>query len=198
MPDITALKTYCQRKVSLTEEELNLIDEHFTCLEIPRRQFLLEPNQHCDFIAFIEQGAIRHLHIKDGNEISCDFSFENTFITDFASFNGGVLSNSAFQAMENTIVWLIRRPALLQLYAQAPAFESLGRIASEEVAQRATDIARSLGSDRPAERYQKLLLAQPALFQRIPLKYIADFLGISPESLSRIRKRLAEQERKLS
>ncbi|MEL7533351.1 MAG: Crp/Fnr family transcriptional regulator [Bacteroidota bacterium] len=191
MAGSTALKAYCQRITPLSEEELRLIDQHFERLEIARRHYLLEIDQSCDFIAFIEQGAIRHLHLKDGDEISCDFSFENCFITDFASFNKGKITNTGFQAMEKSIVWRIRRPALLALYDQAPAFQTIARVASEEVAQKASDIARSLGSDRPAERYQKLLKTQPELFQRIPQRYIADFLGISPESLSRIRKRLS-------
>ncbi|MEM6343808.1 MAG: Crp/Fnr family transcriptional regulator [Bacteroidota bacterium] len=194
MPTANALKTYCQSITPLSEAELSLIDKYFVRKEIARRKYLLAVEQVCDFIAFVEQGAIRHLHLKDGDEISCDFSFENCFITDFSSFNSGKATNAAFQAMEHSVVWLIYKPALSELYAKVPAFQTIGRVASEEVAQKASDIARSLGSDRPAERYQKLLQTQPELFQRIPQRYIADFLGISPESLSRICKRLSRGE----
>lgn len=61
---------------------------------------------------------------------------------------------------------------------------------AEQVAQRATEIAMSLSSDKPEERFTKLLNSNPDLFQRVPQKYIANFLGISPESLSRIQKRI--------
>ena len=66
---------------------------------------------------------------------------------------------------------------------------------AEQVAQRATEIAMSLSSDQPEERYQNLLKKQPDLFQRIPQKYIANFLGISPESLSRIRSRILRKRK---
>ena len=61
---------------------------------------------------------------------------------------------------------------------------------AEQVAQRATEIAMSLSSDKPEERFQNLLIKQPNIFQRVPQKYIANFLGVSPESLSRIQKRI--------
>ena len=66
---------------------------------------------------------------------------------------------------------------------------------AENVAQRATEIAMSLSSDKPEERFVSLLKKQPNLFQRIPQKYIANFLGISPESLSRIRNRVLDKEK---
>ena len=61
---------------------------------------------------------------------------------------------------------------------------------AEQVAQRATEIAMSLSSEKPKERFQNLIKKQPDLFQRVPQKYIANFLGITPESLSRIRSRI--------
>ena len=66
---------------------------------------------------------------------------------------------------------------------------------AENVAQRATEIAMSLSSDKPEERFNNLIKKQPDLFQRIPQKYIANFLGISPESLSRIRNRIIGKQK---
>lgn len=66
---------------------------------------------------------------------------------------------------------------------------------AEQVAQRATDIAMSLSSDKPEVRFQNLLKTNPDLFQRVPQKYIANFLGVSPESLSRIRSRVLSKQK---
>ena len=66
---------------------------------------------------------------------------------------------------------------------------------AEHVAQRATEIAMSLSSDKPEERFQNLLKSQSDLFQRVPQKYIANFLGVSPESLSRIRSRILSKSK---
>jgi CRP-like cAMP-binding protein len=79
---------------------------------------------------------------------------------------------------------------LLLIYKACNKYETFGRLMTEQVAVRATEIAMSLSSDKPEERFVKLLKKQPDLFQRIPQKYIANFLGVSPESLSRIRNRI--------
>ena len=94
------------------------------------------------------------------------------------------------QAMEDTTVFVIRKQNLYKLYTECNKYETFGRLMAEQVAQRATEIAMSLSSDKPEERFQNLIKKQPDLFQRIPQKYIANFLGISPESLSRIRSRI--------
>ena len=99
------------------------------------------------------------------------------------------------QAMEDTIVFIIRKENLYKLYKECYKYETFGRIMAEQVAQRATEIAMSLSSDKPEERFQNLLKKQPDLFQRVPQKYIANFLGISPESLSRIRSRVLSKQK---
>jgi CRP-like cAMP-binding protein len=94
------------------------------------------------------------------------------------------------QALENTTVFLIKKPNLINLYEECSKYETFGRLMAEQVAQRATEIAMSLSSDKPEERFQNLLKKQSDLFQRVPQKYIANFLVVSPESLSRILTKL--------
>ncbi|RDC63645.1 cyclic nucleotide-binding domain-containing protein [Adhaeribacter pallidiroseus] len=88
------------------------------------------------------------------------------------------------------MVLTITKPQLDLLYRESPIFESLGRILAERSVQAASARAASLASNKPEERYLTLLEQNPTLFQRVPQKYIASMLGISPESLSRIRKRI--------
>jgi CRP-like cAMP-binding protein len=94
------------------------------------------------------------------------------------------------QAMEDTTVFVIRKENLYKLYTECNKYETFGRLMAEQVALRATEIAMSLSSDKPEERFQNLIKKQSDIFQRIPQKYIANFLGVSPESLSRIRSRI--------
>jgi CRP-like cAMP-binding protein len=184
------LKKYCLDFVSLTADELALVDDFFQPAFYARKAFILQEGKVCDFIAFIVSGAVRHFHTHDGNEITCDISFENTFITDFSSFKQDIPSTYNFQALHDTETLLIKREKLAALYALCPKYETFGRLMAEKVADRATTIARSLASDKPETRYLNLLTQHPDLFQRVPQKYIANFLGIGPESLSRIRKRI--------
>ena len=184
------LKIYCKTTVSLTEEELKFIDTYFECKNLKKKEFLLQDRKICNFIGFVAAGTIRHFHIKSGLEKTCDISFENSWVTDFKSFTHNSPSIMNLQAMEDTLVFFIRKENLYKLYNECNKYETFGRLMAEEVAQRATEIAMSLSSDKPEERFKNLIKTQPDLFQRIPQKYIANFLGVSPESLSRIRSRI--------
>ena len=187
------LKIYCKTKVSFTDEELNLIDTYFEVKELKKKDFLLQDGKVCNLIGFIAEGSIRHFYIKNGVEKTCDISFENSWVTDFKSFTQNTSCIMNLQAMEDTTVFVIKKENLYKLYSECNKFETFGRLMAEQVAQRATEIAMSLSSDKPEERFQNLIKNQPDLFQRIPQKYIADFLGISPESLSRIRSRILKK-----
>ncbi len=189
------LKRFCKNTIPLTGEEIALLDTHFETRTLKKKEFLLEGGKGCDFIAFIAQGTIRHFHVKDGAEKTCDISFENSWVTDFQSFTTGAPGIMHLQAMEAATVYFIRKTNLYRLYKECGKYETFGRIMAEQVAQRATEIAMSLSSDKPEERFQNLLKKQPGLFRRIPQKYIANFLGISPESLSRIRNRIISKRK---
>lgn len=192
------LKLYCKTKVALTEKELKLIDSYFEVIEIKKKDFLLQDGKICNFIGFIANGSIRHFHIKDGVEKTCDISFENSWVTDFQSFTHNTSCIMNLQAIEDTKVFIIKKENLYKLYTECSKYETFGRLMAEQVAQRATEIAMSLSSDKPEERFQNLIKNQADLFQRVPQKYIANFLGISPESLSRIRNRIFKKTKVLT
>jgi len=189
------LKTYCKLTVPFSETEIGLIDQYFEEKSLKKKEFLLQDNKVCNFIAFIAEGSIRHFHIKDGVEKTCDISFASSWVTDFQSFIYDTVGKMNLQVMENTTVFLIKKENLYNLYKECSKYETFGRIMAEQVAQRATEIAMSLSSDKPEERFQNLLEKQPDLFQRVPQKYIANFLGVSPESLSRIRNRILHKQK---
>lgn len=184
------LKAFCSQTIPLTGQELRLIDDYFEVQHLKKKDLLLREQTYCNFIAFVATGSVRHFHVKDGVEKTCDISFEGAWVTDFAAFNSGELCRMNLQAMEDTTVFPIRKPQLEALYRACGRYETFGRIMTERVAERATEIAMSLSSEKPKERFQRIISERPDLFQRVPQKYIANFLGISPESLSRIRNRL--------
>ncbi|MEQ9188491.1 MAG: Crp/Fnr family transcriptional regulator [Cryomorphaceae bacterium] len=189
------LKAYCKATVSLTEEELSLIDDYFELRELKKKELLLQEGKVCNFIGFIADGTVRHFHSKEGTEKTCDVSFEHSWVTDFQSFTHDAPCIMNLQALEESTVYIIRKANLYTLYADCNKYETFGRLMAEQVAQRATEIAMSLSSDKPEERFQNLLRNQPDFFRRVPQKYIANFLGVSPESLSRIRSRVLNKSK---
>lgn len=189
------LKRNFKQMLHFTDEELNLVDKHFEKKILRKKEFLLKDNEICNFIAFIDSGLIRHFHINDGIEKTCDISFENTWVTDFQSFNSNTSGIINFQAMESSMVFLISKDKLLSLYQKCHKYETFGRLMAEKIAQRNTEIAISFSSFKPEDRYENLLNEQPQLFQRIPQKHIASLIGVSPESFSRIRNRILKKKK---
>ena len=186
-----SLKRHFQQILPFTEEELSAVDQYFTEHIFAKKAMLLEAPQPCKYLFFIVKGCVRHFHTKDdGNEKTCDISLENQWTTAFMSFNSGCPSNLSLQALEETIVYRIGKEDLISLYAKHHNFETFGRLMAEQILQRATDTAMYLAADKPEERFEHLLHSRPELFLRVPQKYIANLLGISPESLSRLQKRM--------
>jgi CRP-like cAMP-binding protein len=183
------LINYCSSFISLSAIDKEAIALNFKHTTIKRNDFLLKEGKVCDFIAFVNSGVIRHYHLKDGKEITCDVTLKNSFITDFRSFTQSIPSEYNFQILKNADLLIIKKRELFELYDNYKNIESLGRIMAEQVALRTIDIAMSLSSDKPQERVEKLILQRPDLFQEVPQRYLANLLGISPESLSRIRAR---------
>lgn len=190
-----SLKKYCLSLLPFTNEELDIFATYFSVVEIPKKAFFVSAGKICKEIAFIHNGLIRHFHVKDGVEITCDISTENTFITEYSSFKKEIPSKVSFQALEPTQLFVIRKEKLTELYQKHPQFEELGRLIAENTAIRNNDIAMSLASDKPETRYKKLMAENPAIFNRVQQKYIANYLGITPESLSRIKKRVFVQSK---
>ena len=189
------LKQFCKTSLPFSEDELNLVDRYFEEIILKKKEFLFQDGTRCDFVAFIAKGSIRQFYLKDGVEKTCDISIERSWVTDFKSFTSGKSGTMNLQAIEETYLLLIRKNKLAELYTKCDKYETFGRLMIEEVAQRATDIAMSLSSDTAEERVNNLLRSQPELFQRIPQKYIANFLGISPETLSRTRARILQKQK---
>ena len=186
-----SLKRHFQQILPFSEEELSAVDQYFTEHIFAKKAMLLEAPHPCKYLFFIVKGCVRHFHTKDdGNEKTCDISLENQWATAFMSFNSGCPSNLSLQALEETTVYHISKEDLISLYAEHHNFETFGRLMAEQILQRATDTAMYLAADKPEERFEHLLHSRPELFLRVPQKYIANLLGISPESLSRLQKRM--------
>jgi CRP-like cAMP-binding protein len=183
------LLQYFSKFIQLTQLDKEGIEQNFKPIKLKRKDFLLKEGMVCDFIAFLNSGVIRHYHIKDGNEITCDITLHNNFITDFKSLTQNIPSNYYFQILKDTELFLIKKSDLFGLYSDNRNIESFGRIMAEQVAQRTIEIAMSLSSEKPEERVEKLIKQRPDLFQEVPQRYLANLIGISPESLSRIRAR---------
>ena len=142
------------------------------------------------YLSIVIRGLTRHYVIKDGEDISFDFSFKDEFNSSYASFVQRKPSQFYIEALQPTVLASFSYGFLHGLYENYPASNLFGRVAVEEYFVLREKRELSLLTENATERYKNLLQQQPIYVKQIPLKYLATYLNIKPESLSRIRKQV--------
>ena len=143
----------------------------------------------CRHIYFVEQGYLRTFHNRDGVEINLSFSFEGSFVTDLGSLRNATPSTVTIRAEEQSVVQAIAREDLIGLYAGSAEIEAFGRRLLEELLAEQEEQANLFRLHTPAERYHRVVTRNPQLLQRVSLSHLASWLGVTRETLSRIRSR---------
>lgn len=181
------LLTHIKNYSPLSTEAQQALQDCFKKISFSKNEYLLTQGQVCRNLFFLEKGAIRGFYNLDGKEITHWFSFENDFVTSFHSFITGEAAVENIQLMEGSILWTISKETLTSLYNQYHEIERLVRIVYEKYYIRLEERFVNAQFKTASERYENLLLHTPHILERVPLGYIASYLGISQETLSRIR-----------
>lgn len=145
---------------------------------------------YCRHVAFISKGAVRYYFYKDGKEINGQFFFENSFFTSYYSFIANQPIEYVFEAIEDCELILLPRNDLNALYDNYKCFERLGRLIAEQNFISMHNFRLKLHSQSPEDLYLDLINRRPHVIERVPLYMIASYLGITPEHLSRIRRKV--------
>jgi CRP-like cAMP-binding protein len=154
-----------------------------------RNEFLVSEGKICRHLYFLEQGALRGFYNLDGKDITHWFAFENDFVTSFHSFITQQPAVENIQLLEGSVLWAISKESLSKLMNEYHELERLVRIAYEKYYLRLEERFVNAQFKTATERYQSLLMQTPHILERVPLGYIASYLGISQETLSRVRAR---------
>mgnify|MGYP002357298627 CR=1 FL=1 len=191
MDKINKLISSIDSVVSLTAEELALFQDSLEVKTLAKNDFFVEVGQVCNYIGFVNQGALVFFKSMDnGNEVTTDFAFEGDWVT----VNQSRLNNSPsminIKAIENAELFVLKQQKLNDLYIKIPKIERLGRILMEQAYLKLVQQSVDLQVLTATERYENLLRKFPEIFQRVQLYHIANYLGIAPKSLSRIRKEI--------
>ena len=176
--------------IDCSPREYQTIRSYFKSKTLKRREILHDCNVVCDNYYFIESGAIRYYQMKDGEEITGGFFSEGSGYTDLDSFLSNSFSKQTAQAIEYSTLLFISKLDLEKLYHEVPRFERIARILTEEAFIDLRKKADNFILLDAKKRYLDLLKNRPEIIRRIPQHYIASYLGIEPQSLSRIRKNL--------
>jgi len=175
------------------EDIIDSFANSFTEKHLKKNEFFLNNGSVCRELAFIQKGAMMCYYMKDGKRYIDEFSLDYEFITDYASFLKQLPSDKAIICLNNSTIHSISFNKMKALYdSELIEFERLGRIMSEQLFFLWHEKSKSLLLDNATERYLKLIKNRPALLTRVPQYLIAEYLGITPESLSRIRNSLSK------
>jgi CRP-like cAMP-binding protein len=166
------------------------LQHSFEEMVLSKNDCLITEGKVCRYLYFVQQGALRGYYNVDGKEITHWFGFENDFVTSFHSFITQEPAVESIQLMEGAILRRISKDTLTGLFSQYHEIETLVRIAYEKYYIRLEERYVNAQFKTATERYENLLLHTPHIIERVPLGYIASYLGISQETLSRIRGRL--------
>jgi CRP-like cAMP-binding protein len=174
---------------SLSAELIEHLQGILKVKELPKKGYLLKEGFVCRNISFIEKGILRCFYGKDDKEISSWFMKEGDVIISVESFFHQSVSYENIQALEECTLYYINYNELQYIYRHFPEFNFVGRVLTERYYNLSEQRLFSLRMQRAQERYQFLLEHFPEIIKRVPSKYIASYLSITEETLSRIRSR---------
>ncbi len=194
---MTKLKDFISRispSLILNDTQLSLFEKVIQKKKLNKNDFLLKEGSICDIIAYIQSGALIYYKALDnGDEITTDFAFKDEWVTDNYSRLNHTPSQLNIKAVEKSELLIIHNNDLEKIYKEIPALERLGRMLIEKAYTSLVQLSVDLQTLTATERYLTLLKRYPEIFQRVPLYRIANYLGIAPKSLSRIRNSLSQK-----
>jgi|SRR6266496_4514337 CRP/FNR family transcriptional regulator, anaerobic regulatory protein len=184
---------YINKRISIPDSDLESSFQYSDVRYFKKGDYILKIGEYCRFIGFINSGLIVGLIIDDGKEIACNFTFENCFFTYAEGLSHNTPSHKNFIALEDCEMLVLNKEKLPLIFSLNPKFETLfTQILAEEI-RNLLLTEENTRTQSVESRYLQFIDTYPDAFNRIPLKYIAGYLGIEPPSLSRLRKRLSEK-----
>ena len=172
-------------------EEVENITPYLKIKTLVKDEYLLSENQTCNFIAFIKYGSFRHFHMNaNGSSTNIWLSSGKELISDYMSFKSGMPSNISIQAIEKTEVILLHKNDFHKLLENSLYWNTLGRLMIENSFMLSIMRLESIIYKTPEERYLDLITQSPEFLEKYALTDIASFIGVTVQSLSRIRARV--------
>lgn len=179
----------------LSEQDFAQLLPHVVPRRVAKGARLLTAGQVCGAVFFVQTGFLRMYYVgADGQEVNCRFAGANSFLTDFQSFLTQQPARYSWQATQAAEVLALPYELVQRLYRESPTWDHVGRLIAERVYQQLNERVELLQFYTPAQRYEYVRQHYPALLTQVPQAQLASYLGVQPESLSRIRQRLRRKK----
>jgi hypothetical protein B2_04645 len=185
------LKKEALTPIHLSDETLNLLNRSFQKIEIRKKDYLIRDEDKEQYLYFIESGILRYwildAHLR---EITFYFSFAGEFANSYYSFCKDMKSEFNIQALTDCVLWRINRNMIFDMFKTSLEINILARVVMENIFTKKIQREIELLKYTIEERYRILITRDKNMLRDIPLKYLASYLGSTPQSLSRIRKKI--------
>lgn len=188
-----AVQNYIQSIVDFTDEEMDIIMSHFKPMNIPAGEYFADEGIVCKNIGFITKGYIRTYYEINEQEVTTMVLTKHNIVTAHTSFTLQRPSMSYIQAITDCELLVMSKESMEELYDRFPKWERLGRLITEQVYGYMESRVVDYLSLSPEDRYRKMLENDAKILKNVPLRYIASMLGITPETLSRIRNKVHKE-----
>jgi CRP-like cAMP-binding protein len=188
------LINYFQKITNLSVAEINALIKGMVIKEYPKGSFLVKEGQFNIDTYFVLTGCIRQFKIIDGNDITTNFFTEEQWIISYELTENRNPSDYNLLCIEDSSVVVGNEQKAIEIFKQFPHLEIVSRKIMETVFLEQQNFLTTFITDKPEQRYLKLLKSRPDIFQRVPQYDIATYIGVKPESLSRIRKKIQQKK----
>jgi CRP-like cAMP-binding protein len=190
----TRFVNYFSRISPLSEEESQAISESIRIEHYKKGTVLLREGQASVETYFVLEGCIREYMEIDGDEKTTNFFTEDQWVISLNNFNPQDTSQHNLICIEDCILAIGNEKEAQEMFKKFPRFETISRVVMEGYFAEQKKLLTSFLTDSPEQRYKRLLESRSDLFQRVPQYQLASYIGVKPESLSRIRKRITEKK----
>lgn len=185
-----ALQRYIEGIVDFSESEMELILTHFKPMHLPAGEYFVDEGLVCNHIGFITKGFLRTYYEINDQEVTTMVLAKHNIVTAHTSFTLQRRSMCYIQAISDCELLVLSHKSMQELYERVPKWERLGRLITEQVYGYMEGRVVDYLSLSPEDRYRKMVEENGKLLKNVPLRYIASMLGITPETLSRIRNKV--------
>lgn len=184
-----AFKKFIQKITPITDKEFEESILGLKRRTLKKGELFIQQGKVCKEIAFIYEGILRNYYSNEkGEEITACFCTKNSLTTSYKSFLLQESSNNSIVALEETELLVISYHQIQELYSKNPIWQTIGRLVAEKEFIEMEQYATIMKNETAKEKYLRLLEEQPEILQKVPITYIASYLGVTRRTLSRIRK----------
>ena len=184
------IKRYFEKIVDISEKDWEIFSSKLIRREFLKKSVILKIGMKENYLSFIEIGIVRKCIPQEFDDLTFEFEFPGNFVSAYDIFLTQQPSFYQLETITDTVLWSLTYNDLQKIYAETDIGNTIGRLASESLFIKKSNRELSLLNQSAEERYLNLFREKPDLLKYIPLKYIASYIGITPQALSRIRKRI--------